>query len=182
MTVHNTGVTSESGRQALRLLMTNAANVLSVLKGSVSVAADAGETSQLATLNVSFVDGIETDADVVVGSGVTLATLNKTGGSVDLQCAATTITNRDGHLRTSGSGAVTTLNMYDGSADLNSTGTLTTLNGYGGSVDTTESLAARTVTTLNIYAGFDFKYDPSVVTVTNKPSPAEPVKLTAEAA
>ena len=181
-TVHNTGQSAETGRQALRLLMVNAANILSVLKGSVSVAADAGEVSTLATLNMSFVEGVESDADVVIGSGVTLATVNKTGGTLALQCAVTTLTNRAGSFRTSGVGAITTANMYSGSADLNATGAVTTLNGYGGAIDTTESLAARTITTCNVYAGFSLRYDPSIVTVTNKPSPAEPVKLIAEAA
>jgi len=182
VTVHNTGNSAESGRQALRLLMVNAANVVSVLKGSVSIAADAGETSQLATLNISYVDSVESDADVVVGSGVTLATVQKTGGSLALQCAVTTLTNRAGAVRTSGTGVITAVNMHAGSADLNSTGTITTLNGFGGAVDTTESLAGRTITTLNIYAGFSIKYDPAIVAITNKPSPAEPVNLIAEAA
>ena len=182
VTVHNTGVSAESGRQALRLLLTNAANVVSVLKGSVSIAADAGETSQLATLNISYVDSVESDADVVVGSGVTVATVQKTGGSLALQCAVTTLTNRAGSVRTSGTGVITAVNMHAGSADLNSTGTITTLNGFGGAVDTTESLAGRTITTLNIYAGFSIKYDPAIVAITNKPSPAEPVNLIAEAA
>jgi len=128
------------------------------------------------------VDSVESDADVVVGSGVTLATVQKTGGSLALQCAVTTLTNRAGAVRTSGTGVITAVNMHAGSADLNSTGTITTLNGFGGAVDTTESLAGRTITTLNIYAGFSIKYDPAIVAITNKPSPAEPVNLIAEAA
>ena len=182
VTVHNTGGSAESGRQALRLLLDNAANVVSIRKGSVSIAADAGEESELATLNISFVDGVTSDADVIIGSGVTLATVQKTGGSLALKCAVTTLTNRAGSVRTSGTGAITTINMHDGSADLNSTGIVTTLHGFGGSIDTTESLAARTITTLNVWAGFDITYDSAIVTVTSKPTPAEPVKLIAEAA
>jgi len=181
VTVHNTGVSAESGRQALRLLLINVGNVVNVRKGSVSIAADAGETSQLATLNISYVDGVESDADVVVGSGVTLATVQETGGSVVLFGAVTTIHHRAGSLRTEGSGAITTLNTYGGTLTLNSSGAVTTLNGFGGDVDMTESLTNRTITSLPVYAGFAIRYHPSIVTVTNKPAPAEPVKLIAEA-
>lgn len=181
ITVYNTGSPSDDGQQAVRLLTAHASTEINVLKGSVSIAPDAAETSTVSSLDVSYVDSKDSDADVVVGEGVTLATVNQTGGNLALRCAATTITKRGGFLRTAGTGAITTTNNYDGDAALNATGAITTLNGYGGSVDFTESRAARTVTTCNVYASFTLTYDPAVVTVTNKPSPAEPVRLSAEA-
>ena len=72
---------------------------------------------------------------------------------------------------TFGSGAITTINQYGGTAILNSTGTITTLNCLGGVSDCLKSIAARTITTLKIADNAQFKYDPSVITLTNKIQP-----------
>ena len=62
-------------------------------------------------------------------------------------------------------------------ATLNATGTITTLAADGGVIDLTKSNAARTVTNLTSARGAvaEVRYDPAVVTVTNKLAPTGPV-------
>lgn len=142
---------------------------LTIRKGNVGIAALPGDTATVATLNVSYTSTIASDCTVTVGSGTTLTTLNQTGGTVYLGCAATTLTNAASTtLYTSGTGAYTTVNAY-GTAYLNSTGTITTLNVYG-TVDLTQNKAARTITTTNLYPGSTLIYN-SAITFTNKPFP-----------
>jgi len=148
-----------------------------VLKGKVSVCAGTAETGKIATLTVGYTTNITQDSDVIVGSGVTLATVTKTGGNLLLLCACTTLTQKGGTTTTSGSGAITTANIYAGTFYPNSTGTITTLNVYGGTVDFTRSPLARTVTTPNIYGGVTLAYDTATVTMTADPNPQEAMRI-----
>ena len=180
VTVHNTNTTSaDTDRPPVRLLFNEATSVLTVRKGSVGVAVNSDfEASSLATINIDYVNNIQSDAKVNIGTGVTLVTLAKTGGECWLSSAATTITNRAGDLKLDGTGAYTTINIYGGLIVSNSTGTITTLNAFGGTVDFLQQSAARTLTTLNQYGrqgGSIVQYDPSVLTVTNKVAPADRV-------
>ncbi len=94
------------------------------------------------------------------------------GGDNLLSSAATTINVNGGTLQTEGSGAYTTVNNTSGTFISNSTGTITTLNVSGtGISDFTKSQEARTVTTAKLDPSGTFKYDPSVITLTNKLQP-----------
>lgn len=169
------GTPSATGRYAAYIKGSDIAT-LTVNKGKVSVAALPNETTTVATLIVGYVSTLASDADVTVGSGVTLTTLNQAGGIATIGCAATTLTNAAGStLYTTGTGAYTTVNAY-GTAYLNSSGTITTLNAYG-TVDLTKDRTARTITTTNLYNGAVVKYG-SHVTFTNKPSMAGPGSAT----
>lgn len=172
--VYDTASTSsDSNKPSCRLKANSASTTINVQKGSVGVAYESGETTTVGTVNISYKTNKTSDADVYIKSGVTLTTLYKTGGDCELSCAATTVTNEAGTLKTYGSGAITTINQYGGSLYPNSTGTITTLNDLGGLVDTTISQQARTITTLKISNSAQFIYDPSVVTLTNKIQPYE---------
>lgn len=162
------GSPSATGYHTVYIKGSNIAT-LTINKGNVGIAPLDADTATVATLNVGYDSTLATDSTVTVGSGVTLTTLNQTGGTVYLNCAATTVTNSASTtLYTSGSGAITTLNAY-GTCYLNSTGTITTLNCYG-TVDLTQSKAARTITTINLYPGSTLRYN-SAITFTNKPFP-----------
>lgn len=164
------GSPSSTGRYAVYIKGSDIAT-LTINKGIASVAALPNETSTVATLVVGYLTTLATDADVTVGSGVTLTTANQAGGKLTLGCAATTVTSAQGStLYTTGSGAITTCNVY-GTAYLNSTGTITTLNVYG-TVDLSKVRTARTITTTNIYPGATLKYG-SHITFTNKPVMAQ---------
>lgn len=139
------------GRYAVNLKGSNIA-VCYVQRGNVAIAPFDADTATVATLNIGFVDNQAGDSNVLIASGVTLTTLNQTGGKADLRCAATTVVNGvNTRLETNGSGAITTLTAY-GNAVLNSTGTITNLHVYG-TVDLTASRAARTITNCTLYPG-----------------------------
>ena len=96
-----------------------------------------------------------------------------------LGCAATLVEATGGDLTTYGTGAITTMTVWGGEVVPNSTGTITTLNVKGGKVDFTKSPAARTVTTVKLEKGGSLKYDPDIITITNKVDSDEPVNLIA---
>ena len=230
ITVYNTGTNSTSTLPAVRIKANSASTTLNVKSGKVGVATESGETTTVSSITAS------SGSSVYIGSGVTLTTLNVTGGTVQLYCAATTVNVLSGSLTTEGSGAITTMNITGGTVVSNTSGAMTTLNMAGGTatiqtiattvnisggtlttegstavttmnvsggtvyskstgtittlniadgmgtVDFTTSKAARTVTTIKLEVGGVLKYDPNVLTITNKVDSDNPVKLTAAAA
>jgi len=141
---------------------------LDVNRGKVALAGLPGDTASVETVNIGYVSNQKNDSDVLIGSGVTLTTLNQGGGNCVLSCGAATVNVASGAtLTTDGTGAITELNVW-GSAFLNSTGTVTTINVRGGTLDLTKVRTARTVTTVNLYNGSRLKTG-SWITHTNKP-------------
>lgn len=166
--VHDTGTASDTGKSAVRLKCANAATTIAVKKGTVGIATETGDTTTVGTINVNFVSNRQSDATVIIGSGVTLTTLNKYGSVAYLNCAATTVLNTAGDLTTDGTGAIgTVLNVYGGTVYSNSSGTVTLTNISGGTVDTTRSTVARTFTDIAIENNGEFVRDPDVITITN---------------
>jgi hypothetical protein len=148
ITVYDTGTPSGTGKYAVLLLAAAAGTTINVKKGKVGIAAEAGETSTVGTINISYVSGKTSDATVYIGKGVTLTTLTKTGGIATLNCAATTINHNGGTLAIAGSGAITTLNVGDGTVNNYCTGTITTLSVYGSGYY--NRLAVATITNLPV--------------------------------
>lgn len=135
-----------------------------IQKGTVAIAMNYGETSTISKVQTPEPTGSNTPT-VYIGSGTTLTTVDAGSGTIYQQCASTTTTcGTDATLYTSGSGAITTVNAY-GTSYLSSSGTITTLNAYG-TVDFSKDRTARTVTTLNAYAGCKITLG-SWITLTN---------------
>lgn len=149
-TVENcTGVATEVGSKAIILKGTHASNTLTVngSSTSVDVAPFAGETAVIATLKV---DG----GDVRCGSGTTLTTITKTGGTVDVSSNFTTLVNSGGDFYCRGSATGTTITIEGGTFYEMSSGTKTTVNITGTGVANCEQLnVTRTWTTVNLYKG-----------------------------
>ena len=156
---------------------------LSVRKGSVGVAARGGETATVATVDCDWSGNQASDSYVLLGSGVTVTTVNQTGGTCVINCSVTTIHADAGTLYLFGSGTVSTLNNNGATAYPNSTGTIGTLNADAGTTDFTRSRDARTLTTL-ASAGRDATvvYDPGVLAVTNRLNPSVPVQISVKQA
>ena len=171
VTVYDLGTPSNSINPALLLLANNASTTIIVRKGKVGIALGVGETTTIASLKVNYVSSILNDAEIDIGSGVTLTTFAMIGGKVVALCGGTSFTVENGQLTTEGSGAITTLNAPGGQVVCNSTGTITAINIDGGEADFTKSQAARTVTTAKIGPKGKIKYDPANVTMTNKIQP-----------
>jgi hypothetical protein len=102
------------------ILATNSANTLRLGLGTVSIASLDGETSQFATITMS-------GGSLLIGSGVTLATLEQAGGEVTLNATVTTVVKTGGSL-TRSAGAVTTFRNRGGDVTDRSAGTITTLH------------------------------------------------------
>lgn len=163
--VLDTGEPADGDAAALDLVAANAANALRVNRGSVAVAAGAGETSQFASVRVSFRTQRDADARVALGAGLTLAALEQNGGQVDLRCGVTTHTKEGGACTRTGAGAVGTLFNRAGEYLDGGTGTITTLHQAGSYRRT--GLAPLTVTTATLYGGGATRDPSGVITWTN---------------
>jgi hypothetical protein len=158
--VRGTG-TPNTGYYGLYLKGSNIAT-LNCLGGTTVVAGGVGGTSTLATLRMS---GDATRVDLA--SGCTFTTAYVRGGTLNIDCAATTVTQEGGVITTTGTGAITTVNSRAGTIYPQSSGTITTLNMDGGFADFSRSNIARTVTTINVELPSRVKVDTSIVTITN---------------
>jgi hypothetical protein len=199
--VENSGISIDTGKSAIRLQCNNANTTITVVKGSVDIATEPGESATLGTVMVSYVSNVDNDARVNIGQfyydNITLTTFNQNGGTNQLRCDLTTVNVSGGNLKklgtgaittvnqnggaviTEGSGAVTTYNIKGGMLESNSTGTITTLDIDGGTADFTKSLKARTITTVYLDKPGVLKYDPAFTTITNKVNNSNKVTLTA---
>ena len=151
---------TDTNREPLRLLTANAGSTLFVISGKVAVADEPSQTSTLTSADIS-------DGDLSLGAGLTITTLNITGGTARLNSAATTINIDGGTVETAGSGAVTTVNVNGGTINSNSTGTITAINARAGTTDFLGSQQTRTVTTVTLSRGAQLNIDTGVVTLTN---------------
>lgn len=179
--IHNSATDpSEAGLPNVRLLANNAATDVHVRKGRVGITCETpDETSTINDVFVTYVDSVDSDAHLIIDEGVTMGDLKTEGGETTLITAATAVTARVGKLTIEGTGTITTLQNEGATVYPNSTGTITTANFYGGTTDFTRSTRARTVTTPKIRPGATVKWDPDVVTMTNKMNADEPVTLAA---
>jgi hypothetical protein len=147
--VRSTGQAQTAGEDALDVAIHHAAAALHILKGSVGVNYQPGDTGTVADLNVSFRTSRETDARVRCGAGLTLTNLDQSGGEVYLQNGATTVVKTGGTLTVQGA-VGTSLKNYAGTAYLDGTGTITLLE--NGGACWRRGLQALTITTLRLFA------------------------------
>lgn len=119
-----------NGTPAILMTGGNSSSNCYVVKGTLGLAILAGETGSLALLSLAYSGNQATDANVTCGSGMTLVTVNKSGGILVLNSGATTLSQwlTGGTVTTLGSAAFTTINLNGGTGFLNATGTIATLN------------------------------------------------------
>lgn len=117
VTICRTDVPSGENGYAVEWSGTHADNALAVYKGAVGVAARAGQTATLATLQVGFVSDRAGDALVFLGDAVTVTDVVKNGGDL-------TISGRSGTAIASleNSAGTTILRGTDGVASLKVSG------------------------------------------------------------
>lgn len=181
VTVERTAPTVEPGVPSFCWKGTHASGVMNIQRGHVGVAFFGLEVATVLTMRISHMGNPGGDADVVLGSGCTLTTINQLAGNLLLNAAVTTLTIRGGVCTTRGTGAITTLEVgvLDPDKDktrsvcyANATGTITTANVRAwGTLDVSQSQAARTITTTTVYrfaALLDTPFRP--VTYTNAPA------------
>jgi hypothetical protein len=153
LNVFGTGQAADQGIPSLLWRGTSGSNAVNLNKGSVGLAFNPGDTATIGTLNIGYVTNQNGDVQVVCGSGCTLTTVVKQGGTAVLNAGSTTTMNYAGNL-TLQAGAVTTLNCYGGSTVVNTTGTIGTINFYDNAVlDFSQDQRAKTVSNpLNVYS------------------------------
>ena len=174
-TVLTSGSTTILGTPSICLKGTNANNTLSVEKGDVGVAVFAGETANLATLRVGYVQNQISDATLTLGTGLTLATtLDMTGGTVNCHCnLPTTTTMQAGMLTIDNSATGGTVNVYGGQFNWWSTGNVTTINGGPSNpnqqvtIDATANVGSVTLTNCTLYTAVTFNDPDKRITFTN---------------
>ena len=172
ITVYNSGTNTISTLPAIRLICNHANTNIYVRKGKVGIAFGAGETATFSNLYIDYDLQVSSDAEVYLGTGVTFTGVSQKGGICDLGSAATTVSIYAGTFSSFGSGVITTITSHGGTAILNSTGRITTLTIQNdGIVDFLRSSEARTVTTCKLDPDGKLKYDPNIVTLTNKLQP-----------
>lgn len=173
LNVYNSGSPAETGLPAILWKGTNASNAVTVNKGSFGAAVFPGEAATVATLRVGYTTNVTGDAVVWCGDGVTLTTVNQSGGTLTAASTITTHNQTAGELIFSDkqdgtTAAITTLNLDAGAARYRATGTLVTANvGSDGVLDFRQDQRSRTVTNCNIYERSEL-HDPfKTVTFTN---------------
>lgn len=170
ITVHDSATTStDTYLQPIRLLTNDTDAVIEVRKGRVGVAQETSETAVLGTLRTAYASSPGSDADVMLGRGVTVSAVEKTGGKVvslaDAKIA--TVKNYDGTFETYGAGALGVVTLEGGSVVLCAAGTIDELAAGSGEADFLRSRAARTVTKISARLGSTarIKLDPNVVAI-----------------
>ena len=161
--VYATGNSRVTNLETLCWKGSHASNVVQVDRGSVGLAVLAGETATVATLNIGYITQPESDARVRCRA-VTLTTVNRIGGILELNAGATTINSREGSgpLTIYGSGAFTTINCHAGGMEYLGSGTITTLViGRDQLFDATRNEVGFTITSqITMYQGAYFR-DPA---------------------
>ncbi len=166
--IHNTGDRLENALGAVIWKGTHASNVMQVTKGTVSVAPFAGEVATIATLKMGFLNNPDSDAWVECGDGLTLTTIDKSGGQLFIEDNSTTITQTGGEVTIRGIATVTTLTIDGGTGFYESSGTCATANlGGNGTLDFRRDNQARTVTNINVHSGAVLRDSAKTVTWTN---------------
>lgn len=168
ITVHNTGQSQDAASKALLLTGTDTNTTLTVSKGSLAIAPEAGQTAIVTTLTASHRGNVLGDVDLRSGSGATVTTLSQKGGTLILGASPTTITQTAGQLTVqSGNTTAATIDggtfRHEGSAAV-----ITTLTaGAAAIVDFSTAPVARTVTNCVAYGGAAILDPLGLVTFTN---------------
>lgn len=144
--IYETG-SANTGERGLYLRGTAIAT-LNVMGGSVGLASLPGELSTATTARI-----LGDNTSLWIGNGVTLTNLHQYAGEVRLRCGCTTLIIYDGQHISEENGAMTTVTLKDGEYIYQSSGNITTFHLYGGTLDELQSGAARTISTINLYAG-----------------------------
>ncbi len=170
VTVFNTkSAGTVSTLHPVQLLVVDTSAKLHISNGKVGIAMEAGEVATWDTITLDRVDRSKTQAEVTIGSGVTLETYKQVDGDGRLECAtSTSVTCEGGTLKLSGTGTHAIVNANGGKCISNTTGTITTANiATQGTLDFTQSQQSRTAAAINIDTPGTLMFDPGVMTYTN---------------
>ena len=133
---------------------------INVNRGTVGIAFYAGETAVVDVLKIGFIESVSSDSGVIVSDGVTLTTLDVSGGVSECRANIATLNKTGGTLTIAGSATLGAGNLFGGIVYYTSVGTYTTIHNNGGStLDFRRDARSRTGTFTFVYQG-SFTYDP----------------------
>jgi hypothetical protein len=163
---------SETGLPAIRFLAAHASAdvIVRYAPGGFGIACD--EATETATVGDVYVTDTSSATKLTIGAGTTLTNLVQDGGANVIMGAAATITEVEvngGTLEIRGDVTITTLDQRGGVVDDRHIKTggnaITTCDLWGGTLNLQGTAEARTIGTLNFYAG-TLKADGDVITLT----------------
>ena len=151
ITVLATASPEDSGLPAFLWKGTHASNAVRVYRGSFGAALLLDEVATILTLTQGYIDNQDGDSEVIIGSGVTLGTVVKSGGVNLTECAIATAFTQyagGGVTEVKGTGAVAQANILGGKLYYSTSGTLggNTVVAVDGGLDFSRDLRAKTVT------------------------------------
>lgn len=129
-------------------------STLEVVKGSVGIAIEPGDTATLTSVQTAYKSNPQTDVNLTLGSGVTLTTVQAYGGQVTVQSNVTSLTVRNGATVTVlGAAAVATLDVENGEVDWLSSGNVSSTATVGprGVLDFSRDARPKTVAAATVY-------------------------------
>lgn len=124
LNIYNTAPPEEGRDYTIQWKGTHANNDVNILKGSIGIAIEAGETATIENFKIGYVEDQDGDVTFEMGSGGTLTNLLMNGGKGLVRCGTTTIIQNAGDLTLEGAGAHASLKVRGGECHYNSTGTL----------------------------------------------------------
>ena len=177
----SSGTATDTGKPAIRIKAANdATDIAELRKGTMGVAVGIGETSKIGTVLVSYNTRVDSDAELILGSGIdntgTKTAVRALGGKTTVLCQCVSVQSTAGTMVTEGSGAIATMTVDGGIVTSNSTGTIAACNITAGTCDFLQSQEARTVTTLKLDPPGTLKIDDSVIVLTNGITPVTDAK------
>jgi len=144
--INKTAVPNNGEDYAVKLLGSHASNQVTVNRGRVGIADEPGQTATISKLVVGQVTN-PADSRVFCGSGVTLTTVEVSGGLCILECGATNVTLTGGTLELCGTAAYTNVTVRGGTLIYRSSGTITTLKvSDDGQIDFSKDIRSRSIT------------------------------------
>lgn len=133
--VYNTIQNSNNSEAPVNWKGTHANNTVDISQGTLGIGALPGDVATVNILRQSYVTNVQSDSTVIVGSGVTLNTVTKTGGVLTVRCPiVTALNNLAGMTYITGVGTVAQINCSGDSVYYQTTGALggnTILSGAG---------------------------------------------------
>lgn len=167
LVIVNSGSPAETGIKAILWKGTHASNAITVNKGSFGAAVFAGETATIATLRQGFRGNVTGDSDVLLGAGCTLTTLNKTGGTLEINSSFATLTHSAGETVIA-AGTPASLTITGGAVRYRTAGNYTQATlASGGELDFRQDLRTRVGTNTTLRAAGVLRDPAKTVTFTN---------------
>ncbi len=158
--LNTSSVSADNNQQPVRWIGSHTSNVVQILRGKLGIASNLpGETATVSELYVGQAGSLGSDANVIIGKGVTLSDLKQAGGMVTLACDVTNIQQSAGILTTCDWLTINNITIA-GQADLMHIGDITNLIvRHGGQLDLSHQSTGRTVSNCQVYNGATINLD-----------------------